>query len=233
MTTEQRVRAEALRLFATRGFEATGIRDIARAAGISLATLYHYMDTKEDLLMSMLHEGMSALLGLAEAELQGVDDPAAQIAALISVHVHRHGEHRRLHSLSDNEVRVRSLSPDRRAELVALRDAYEAFWLRALRLGVATGRFRVPDAKLAVYALLEMCTGVAHWYRPEGRLSLDEISSAFTEMAFALLHVQPSEGPTPELGALPPRVATTTGAEAGERTHPKAGSPPPAHGEGQ
>jgi AcrR family transcriptional regulator len=45
-STADRVEAAALRLFATRGFEGTGIRLIAGEAKISLASLYNYMGTK-------------------------------------------------------------------------------------------------------------------------------------------------------------------------------------------
>ena len=44
------MRAAALTLFAERGYHGTGIRQLADAAGLSSASLYHYMGTKEELL---------------------------------------------------------------------------------------------------------------------------------------------------------------------------------------
>ena len=46
------IRRAAVSLFAERGFAATGIRDVGRAAGLNSATLYHY-DSNGDLLGSV------------------------------------------------------------------------------------------------------------------------------------------------------------------------------------
>jgi len=184
-TTAERVEAAALRLFATRGFEATGIRQIAEEAGISVASLYHYMGTKEDLLDRLMRESMRRLLDPARDLMESTDDPVERVVGLVELHVRKHARDNLMCLVGDTEIR--SLSPARRREMVALRDAYQVMWEEAIADGAARGRFRVPDVKIAVLALLEMCTGVAHWYAPGGRLSLDEISKTFVGMALSLL----------------------------------------------
>jgi AcrR family transcriptional regulator len=183
--TADRVHAAALRLFATRGFAGTGIRQIADEAGITVASLYHYMGSKEDLLERMMHESMSQLLAPAEDLVSAMADPAEQISGLVRLHVRRHAIHRDLCQVGDTEIR--SLSRSRMSRVVALRDAYQQLWEDAIAEGVRRGAFAVPDVKLATLALLEMCTGVARWYSPRGRLSLDEICDAYVEMAMAML----------------------------------------------
>src|SRR5262249_5261617 len=44
---------QAARLFNERGYDATSVRDIARAAGISQATLYYYIGSKADALLAI------------------------------------------------------------------------------------------------------------------------------------------------------------------------------------
>ena len=48
------VRRTALELFAAHGFAGTGIRQLADAAGVTSSTLYHYMGTKDDLLLELI-----------------------------------------------------------------------------------------------------------------------------------------------------------------------------------
>lgn len=192
-STADRIHAAALRLFATRGFAGTGIRQIADEAGITVASLYHYMGTKEDLLERMMHESMSQLLGPAEELAGATPDPAARITGLVRLHVRRHATHRDLCRVGDTELR--SLSRTRMSRIVGLRDAYQGIWEDAIAEGVRTKAFGVPDVKLAALALLEMCTGVAQWYSPRGRLSLDKISDTYVDMATALLA---GAGPTEE-----------------------------------
>jgi AcrR family transcriptional regulator len=183
--TEERVLAAAVRLFAIRGFEGTSIREIAKEAGISVATLYHYIDTKEDLLSRMMNLSMRRLLDQGARALEASSDPTEQMIGLVDIHVRKHAQENLLSAVGDTEVR--SLSPSRRREIVALRDAYQKMWEEVISEGVKKGRFAVSDVKLAALALLEMCTGVAHWYAPAGRLSLDQVSKAFVDMALSLL----------------------------------------------
>ena len=193
--TAERVEQAALRLFAIRGFEGTGIRSIAEEAGITLGSLYHYIGTKEDLLERLMQRSMRGLLDPGREVVQAIEDPRARIVKLVELHVHRHAEDNLLSIVGDAEIR--SLSPARRRKTVALRDAYEALWEETISDGSRRGDFRVLDVKLATFALLEMCSGVAYWYSPNGRLSLGAISKAFVEMALNLLGVEPdssSEG---------------------------------------
>lgn len=185
MPTGERVNRAALRLFATRGFDGTGIRQIAEDAGITVASLYHYVGTKEDLLERMMQQSMTALLEPAQRLTASVEDPARRLAGLVDLHVRRHAQESQLCRVGDTEIR--SLSPARRARVVALRDAYQAIWAEAIAAGVRAGMFTVPDLAVATMALLQMCTGVAHWYSRGGRLSPDELSDAFVEMAEALV----------------------------------------------
>jgi AcrR family transcriptional regulator len=181
-STSERIHRAALRLFATYGFAGTGIRKIADEAGITIASLYHYVGTKEDLLERMMYESMSQLLGPAR---QVTGDPAQRISVLVDLHVRRHAQASQLCRVGDTELR--SLSRARRARIVGLRDEYQAIWADAIAAGIGSGAFEVPDAKVAAMALMQMCTGVAHWYSPRGRLTLDQVSAAFVTMATAML----------------------------------------------
>jgi AcrR family transcriptional regulator len=190
-STAERVEQAALRLFALRGFEGTGIRAIADEAGITLGSLYHYIGTKEDLLDRLMHKSMRGLLEPGREVVETTDDPRERIVKLVDLHVRRHAEDNLLSIVGDAEIR--SLTPARRRRAVALRDAYEDLWEETISEGVRRGDFRAPDVKLATFALLEMCSGVAYWYSPNGRLSLDAIAKAFVEMALSLLSSEPSD----------------------------------------
>ncbi|WP_436531973.1 TetR/AcrR family transcriptional regulator [Actinoplanes sp. HUAS TT8] len=189
----RRLRAAALTLFAERGFHGTGIRDLAQRAGLSTATLYHYMGTKEDLLAEIMRESMSLLV--RAAALVGTDGtPADRIVRLVHVHVLTHAA-RPLHTrVADDELRALSETP--RAEIIALRDGYEQVWQQAIDAGVNAGAFQVREPGIARMALLEMCSGVARWYQPDGLLTLDDLAARYAEMALGALGFT---GPPPDL----------------------------------
>lgn len=60
--TRERIYAEALALFAAQGFHLTSVNEIARAAGVSRATLYQYFPDKEQIFIDLLDECGRALL---------------------------------------------------------------------------------------------------------------------------------------------------------------------------
>lgn len=64
MTTDNRknILECALRLFATRGYDAVGIQEIVDVAGVTKPTLYHYFGNKQGLLEALLHEHTQRLL---------------------------------------------------------------------------------------------------------------------------------------------------------------------------
>ena len=66
--TRQRILETALGLFASEGYEATTMRDIAAAAGCSLGLAYRYFDHKEDLVLA-LYARLAAELEEASRDL--------------------------------------------------------------------------------------------------------------------------------------------------------------------
>jgi AcrR family transcriptional regulator len=184
-TTERRVRRAAIELFATRGFHGTGIRDLAEAAGLSSATLYHYMGTKEDLLASIMRVSLERLLESAGRVLTGVTSPVERIARLVALHVMTHAEQKLETRVVDGEIR--SLSDARRPEIVALRDRYEDLWQDAIDAGCRAGQLRTTAPRVARLALLEMCGGISRWYSPDGPHKLDDLATHYIEMALGAL----------------------------------------------
>jgi Tetracyclin repressor-like, C-terminal domain len=63
-----------------------------------------------------------------------------------------------------------------------MRDAYEGIFHRILELGRKSGGLRVVDVKIETYALMSLATAVAGWYRPDGRLSVDQIADIYSDL---------------------------------------------------
>ncbi|HVC99952.1 MAG TPA: TetR/AcrR family transcriptional regulator [Candidatus Dormibacteraeota bacterium] len=181
-STEKRILSAALRLFASKGYGAVGIREIAQEAAISTAALYHYMRTKEDLLVALMTDRMQRIIDAATIARDEYPDAARRLVGLVRVHVVAHA--RFPDGVVDNEVR--SLGPETRPRIIALRDEYQALWEGVLDDGRAQGVFELEEPRLAKLALLEMCNGVVHWYSPRGAADLDRVADAFAGMALAL-----------------------------------------------
>jgi AcrR family transcriptional regulator len=185
LNTEERVHQAALRLFAAKGFEATGIRDIATEAGISVASLYHYMSSKEELLLGIMEYGLTRLHRQATWIVSQTATPVEQLASLVQLHVWTHGVRQQSALVVDREIR--SLGGEQLEHVRALRDRYELLWRDVIRRGAADESMHVLDPKLTSFALLEMCTGVSHWYSTTGELTLSYIAEVYADAALGLV----------------------------------------------
>ncbi len=183
--SEQRILDAAISLFATRGYAATGIRQIADKVGLTTASLYYYAHTKDDLLLRIMRLGLGELLSSGQEAMEGSSDPREQIRGLLKVHLTFAASNPERARVIDNEFQW--LKEEERESVIALRDAYEQLWADAIANGDRKGLFEVKNASLTRLALLEMCNGATHWFRPNGPMSLEQIVGAFEDMAFALL----------------------------------------------
>lgn len=186
--TDDRIRETALRLFAEKGFAATGIREIADRVGVTSASLYHHIGNKEDLLFRIAIDANRLLAAAARDLLGEVVHPEERLAALVRLHVAAHAHHRLEALVVDNEMRA--LGDAKRDEVVAVRDAYERMWQEAITDGTHDGVFTVLDERAARLALLEMCTGVAHWFNPTGAQTPEQIGARFADMALGLVRAR-------------------------------------------
>jgi AcrR family transcriptional regulator len=186
-SSEARVMAAALQLFSSRGFQAVGIRDIAQEAGLSTAALYHYMTSKEDLLLALMSDRLLRVTRAAETALGELDAPEEQLVGLVRVHVIAHAQFPSV--VVDDELR--SLSAGARRAVVRLRDRYEQVWDRILERG--SGRppvFTIADLRFARLALIGMCSGVNRWFSPRGALSAESVAEHFADLALALVRAK-------------------------------------------
>lgn len=189
-----RVRQAAIELFAERGFHGTGIRDLARRAGLSSASLYHHMGTKEQLLAEIMETALRRLTDAARQATHDVGDPAERLGRLIALHVLTHATRPAETRVVDNEVGA--LAPALREPVIKLRDDYEQLFAEAIDAGVRSGAFHAVEPALARLALLEMCNGVARWYSPHGTLDVAELARQFAHTGLRVLDAErPHTGP--------------------------------------
>ncbi|MCZ4141866.1 TetR family transcriptional regulator, partial [Escherichia coli] len=135
--------------------------------------LYHYVGGKEDLLLGIMNDCLTAMISGAKQALDGSTDPVRQLALLVAFHVGFTATNPSTARVTEYEMRA--LSGESREQMQALRDEYERLFAVTLKAGERQGSFSTADLGIARLALMEMGTGVSHWYRPDGRLSLAEV----------------------------------------------------------
>jgi AcrR family transcriptional regulator len=179
----------AARIFAERGYNNVGMRDIADAVGIRGASLYHHFPGKEEILYAIC---LSVTREPVEDSLPVLDDPGTptdRLTALVRAHI-RHLLRRRVEHIVGLHERA-ALSPEHRAEI----DAYLQYYNRRVRdvisAGIRSGEFRELNPTLAALGLLDMLNGVSNWIRGSTDEDSDEVVATYTTMLFDGLRARP------------------------------------------
>jgi AcrR family transcriptional regulator len=172
------IRAAALRHFAEHGYDAASMRQIAADAGITIATLYFHCSTKEQLLFDVLETQMRELSeGLDAALEQAPDDFASRLAVAIRFHIQYVTRDEAGANISTSELR--GLTGELRDRHLATRDAYEAKFRFLVMAGIALGEFARVDVPVVAAGIIGIGLSVGRWYRPDGRLTPDQIADEY------------------------------------------------------
>lgn len=179
-STRAAIDEAALDLFARLGYHATSMRAIAAAAGVQPASLYHWYPSKLSILVGMQDGFMDGLEAELDAAMARQSTPAHQLGAAVRAHVDFHGRHQRAAFVTDSEIRA--LEAAARSRLIARRDEYEQRFEAPIRAGVEAGQLACSAPKVATYAILLQCTGVALWFDPAGPMGLDAVCDVHVEL---------------------------------------------------
>ncbi|GCF10659.1 TetR/AcrR family transcriptional regulator [Dictyobacter arantiisoli] len=172
--------AAAVQLFAQYGYHAAPLRDIARMAGIQAASIYHHYPNKQALLVEIMETSMQRLNASLEHILRTTDDPVQRLHEAIANHIRLHTTYKDEFFIIDTEMRA--LDEAQRPYILTLRDTYESLLQELLRDGMEREVFRHSDIKITSYAIIAMCTEVATWFRPNGRLSVQQVITMYRQI---------------------------------------------------
>lgn len=184
--TRTRLFEIAARMFYEQGYEKTALSDIADALGVRKASIYYYIESKEDLLEKIMWESCEAIIHNMQETGDIEGDPAHRLRAFARGHVTKV-----LVNPRPNAIFVRdfaALAPDRQKRILSHRDGYEAFLAEIVAEGREAGVFDDSnDLMLTVKAVLGMLHSASVWFRPGGRLRPQEVAEGYAQLALQLV----------------------------------------------
>lgn len=179
--TSQERKAEivltAARLFDEAGYGNTTMEDIARTVGVAKPTLYHYFQSKDEILFDIHEEFIDLLIDRHDRRLSAGLSPDQMLLEVMADILELMETHR-------GHVRVffehyRELPESQQASLRIKRDAYETAVEDVFRQGNQLGAFRDVEPRLAALAMFGMCNWAYQWYRAGGKLRTRDLAYVF------------------------------------------------------
>ena len=164
----------AAQIIREKGFHATSMSEIAQAVDLRKASLYHHVESKQEILVALLDQALDTLI-------EGIKPIVA--SSVPSDQKFRQALHAFLGYMSENLdlsavllLEHRSLDPESKADHIPRRDEYEGYWLQIVEEGISAGVFAVEDPRLSVKVILGVASWTVMWLNPNGRLSASEIA---------------------------------------------------------
>ena len=174
----------AARLFAEQGYRNTSVDDLVRATGLQRGGLYHYIDSKQELLLLAHEELIEPLLEQAE-EIAAADVAADEKLRLLVrawvAHVAQHLDH----MIVFNEERRLIESDPAWSDVRASRARFQRLLEGVLRQGASDRTFAVEDIDVAELSILGIVNHMPQWLDPRGRLTPEELADRCVDLLLA------------------------------------------------
>ena len=178
-TRKIQIRQIAQNLFRERGYMATSMRDLASAVGVEPASLYNHFKSKSAILQAICFD-------LADQFFEAIDgldkelSPETQLAKAIEFHIIVIVKNLDASGVFLHEWRF--LEEPHLTAFKKMRYEYETRFERILMEGIEEGVFKKIDIKFYMLNLFSSMNWIYDWYKPEGKLSVNDISQQLTDL---------------------------------------------------
>ena len=161
------------RIFAEKGYHSTSMRDISRETNVSLAGLYYYCKSKEELLFLIQDNCFGHVLERLEQRLKETTEPVEKLRFVIENHLSFFAANMAEMKVLSHEAD--SLEGEMRRAVSGKKQQYTRLVRRILtEVQQTTGRrdARPIDVTVATYALFGMMNWIYNWYDAGGKLKV-------------------------------------------------------------
>ncbi|CAN5887835.1 TetR/AcrR family transcriptional regulator [soil metagenome] len=170
----QELLAAALDLFVERGFAATRLDDVARAAGVSKGTLYLYFCSKEELFKTMVRETVVPMIGEAEGLIGQFTGTSEELLRLLMTTWWEKIGNTKLSGLTKLMIAEAGNFPElARFYQEEVIDRGDKLVTTMLERGIARGEIRPLDLEIAPRILIAPIIMMMVWKHSQGVCQID------------------------------------------------------------
>jgi AcrR family transcriptional regulator len=184
------------RIFAEKSYHSTSMRDIARETGVSLAGLYHYCKSKEELLFLIQDHCFGRVLERLDERTKETADPMEKLRIFVDNHLSFFAANMAEMKVLSHEAE--SLAGDLHEHVSTRKKRYTRRARKILsevqqagsngsgsgqrRNGQRQKSVKPIDLTVATYALFGMMNWIYNWYDPRGKLSVSQLVDNITRL---------------------------------------------------
>lgn len=174
---------KAARLIARKGFEATSMRDLSKAIDGSLAGLYHYFSSKEDLLFQLQYRTFASLLESQQEVAAQPGTPDERFSRLITGHLRFYERH--TNELKACTFELESLTGKPYETVEAIRRLYYRLMTSVVADvigGPSSNGKETQKSRHATLFIFGMLNWIFMWYEPSRHGTMEQIGQEMREL---------------------------------------------------
>jgi AcrR family transcriptional regulator len=183
----QQILKASAQIFADKGFDSTSIRDIARATGMSLAGLYYYFRTKEELLCLIQERCLLTLVENWEKSAAEGKSARGRVGLFVENHLGFF-----LHNMNEMKVMSHedsSLTGEYQKRVLRLKRRYVKVLMDLVEDLQREEKVEKLDVRVAALSLFGMMNWIYTWYNPDRDLPLGALIEQMLRIYFfGVLH---------------------------------------------
>ena len=188
ISPKERIVKAAAKLFSDRGYHAVGMTDLQHAVDLGRGSLYHHINSKEDLLYEIVSVYIQEL-ALEAKEAMQIVDPIKRIRALGFGLIEKIATHQAELTVCFREVQ--SLTENRHKEVMDFHSKYEKVWKETYKEGATKGVFREYDP-IILKGVLGMYYYSYLWIKPDGKTNFNAVAENLVDLTLRMLRKQVS-----------------------------------------
>ena len=178
----------AVELFASQGYANTSVQQIVEAAGVTKGAMYHYFESKDDLLFGIYDRLLSLQKHRLDELVAGGGDVDEVLRAVCIDVIETSIAH-----MPEGTVFFRSshmLSAPRQREVTRRRREYNDEFVALIERGQREGRYRtdVPVAVMVAHFFSDLHY-LSHWYSPEGPENAATVATQLTDLFLTSIRI--------------------------------------------
>ena len=166
------------RIFASKGYAGTSMRDISDSCGISKSLLYHHFENKDALSTRVAQTAAQELYSFVEGRVAAETDPIERIRAFMlatAEYFHRY----RWAWIASTNAFWSDTRRHRHKERMMRRKRYEQHLRQLIREAIDAGVLRDVDEAMAGRLILSGLNWMHRWYDPAKEATPQDIANVF------------------------------------------------------
>ena len=175
---KQQILATASLVFADQGYSAS-IDQIAGEMGVTKGHIYHYFNSKQDILFQIFSQAMNSFLEGIDAANDHSLPVDQRLQAILNAHILAICENKAVMTVF-MDLR-RELSTEHWQKILLSRDRYEKIIQNLIKEGIDQGYFVPKNEQILSYTILGSINWVYVWFQEKGELEKEEIARLMSE----------------------------------------------------